>query len=563
MEALRRKLKWLMGIRVAIVTLMLGVSIYFQIGKSAQSIPAYYGLIVATYFLTIVYSLLINRVQDLTPLAYFQIGGDLLFESVLVALTGGVESPFSLLYIISITASSALLFRKGGLVTASAAGILYGGIVDLQYYRVSYQILPNATWLPMTALPVPEIFYNLAINLLGFIMVGYLSGTLAEKLKSAGERLEEKDRDFIGLQEFHECILESIDSGVFTTDVAGRVTSFNRRAEEIVGYAEADVRGRFWWEVFGWPASFGEKGLPPSDLPRRIEEVGRHRDGSPLILGMSLSALHVRGECTGAVGVFQDITPLKKMEEVVRRKQWLATIGEMSAGMAHEIKNPLAALSGAMQVLRKDLRPGDGNRSLLDLALRETERLNGIVNGFLQYARPRPLNLKQYDVNELVDETLRLLEQMSEFSAAIRFVRRLDPGGVSTWLDPDQIRQVCWNLGLNACQAMPDGGTLTVSTRRTAVPAPAGGSVGARGAPGESVEIVFEDTGAGIPQEHLDRIFYPFFTTKEGGTGLGLSVVHRILDEHRGSVHVDSAPGLGTRVRLTLPLGDRMEQEIR
>ena len=560
MDALCRKLKWLMGIRVAIVTLMLGVSIYFQIGKSAQAIPAYYGLIIATYVLTIVYSLLINRLQDLTPLAYFQIGVDLLFETVLVALTGGVESPFSLLYILSITASSALLFRKGGLVTASAAGILYGAIIDLQYYRVYYQILPSATWLPTTALPVPEIFYNLSINLLGFIMVGYLSGTLAEKLKSAGERLEEKDRDLIGLQEFHECILESIDSGVFTTDVGGRLTSFNRRAEEIMGYAETEITGRFWWEVFGWPASMGEKGLPPSDLPRRIEEVGHRRDGSPLILGMSLSVLHVRGECTGAVGVFQDITPLKKMEEMVRRKQWLATIGEMSAGLAHEIKNPLAALSGAMQVLRKDLRPADGNQSLLNLALRETERLNGIVNGFLLYARPHSLNLKHCNVNEVVDDTLRLLEQMSEFSASIRFVRRLAPERVTTWLDPDQIRQVCWNLGLNACQAMPRGGELTVSTRRT--PDVPRGTVGAGVGPAESVEVVFEDTGDGIPAEHLGKIFYPFFTTKEGGTGLGLSVVHRIMDEHRGTVQVDSVQGRGTRVRLTLPLGERVEQEL-
>ena len=552
MEALRLKLKWLMVIRVAIVTLTLGVSIFFQIGKSAQYIPAYYSLIIATYLLTIIYSLLINRVQDLTKFAYVQIGGDILFETALVAITGGVESPFSLLYIISITASSGLLSRMGGLVAASAAGILYGGIVDLQYYRAIYHILPSVTWLSTTELPAPEIYYNLSLNLLAFIMVGYLSGTLAEKLKSSGKRLEEKDRDLTELKEFHRCILESIDSGVFTTDPAGRITSFNRKAEKTLGFAEAEVLGRLWWKVFGWTPPPPTEGVNSLELPSRIEETGRRKDGTQLILGMSFSPLLERGVRTGVVGVFQDITPLKKMEEVVRRKQWLATIGEMSAGMAHEVRNPLAALSGAIQVLRKELHPADANRPLLDLTLRETERLNSIVSGFLQYARPRPLNLKLSDISEVVDETIRLLEQMPEYAASIRFIRKYAHEGVTTLLDPDQMHQVCWNLGLNACQSMPQGGTLTVSTRRT--------SVSADGREGESAEIVFEDTGHGIPPELLGKIFYPFFTTREEGTGLGLSVVHRIMDEHRGSVHIDSVPDQGTRVRLVLPVGQWAEQ---
>jgi len=554
MEALRDKLKWLMGIRVAVVTLTLGVSIYFQIGKTTQSIPAYYSLIVATYLLTILYSLLVNRIKRLVPFAYFQIGVDILFESALVTITGGVESPFSLLYIISITAASAMLSRTGGLAAASMAGICYGAIVDVQYYRSTYEVLPALSVLRKTDLPVPEVFYNLAINILGFIMVGYLSGTLAEKLKSTGKRLEEKARDLTQLREFHRCILESVDSGVFTTDLEGRILSFNRKAEQLLGYAEAEVRGRSWAEVFAWPDDARDQ-LLAAKLPRRMEETGRRKNGNQLIVGMNLAPLHVHGVQTGTVGVFQDITPLRKMEEMVRRKQWLARIGEMSAGMAHEIRNPLAALSGSMQVLRKDLQPSNANRLLLDLALRETERLNGIVSDFLQYARPRPLNLKQCDVNELVDNTLRMLEQTPEYGKTIRFVRRLTPENITTMLDHDQIRQVCWNLGLNACQAMPAGGTLMVSTHRVH------GLVG--GEEGEVVEIVFEDTGEGILLEHLDKVFYPFFTTKEGGSGLGLAMVHRIVDEHRGSVHVDSVPAEGTCVRLMLPVVGEMTQEAR
>ena len=539
MEALRDKLKWLMGIRVAVVTLTLGVLIYFQIGKSTQAIPAYYSLIVATYLLTILYSTLIKRIERLVLFAYFQIGGDILFETALVALTGGVESPFSLLYIISITAASALLSRPGGLAAASVAGILYGAVVDIQYYRSTYEMFPLLSLPRVTDLPVPEIFYNLSINVLGFLMVGYLSGTL-------GERLEKKARDLTELQEIHRFILESIDSGVFTTDSEGRITSFNKKAEAVTGYAKAEVRGWLWWDVFAWPDHVRDHFLPAT-VRGGIEEMSARKDGRKILLGMNLSTLYdEQGIPIGMVGVFQDISLQKKMEEENRRRQWLAKIGEVSAGMAHEIRNPLAALSGSMQVLRKDLRPSDDNRPLLDMALRETERLGGIVSDFLQYARPCQLNLKECDVNELIGHTVSMLEQTPEYSGRIRFIRRLSPERVMALLDPDQMQQVCWNLGLNACQAMPGDGALTVSTHRVS-----GGGEG----DGDAVDIVFEDTGQGILNEHRDKIFDPFFTTKEEGTGLGLSVVHRIMEDHRGRVQVESAEGMGTRVRLTLPAG--------
>ncbi len=538
MDALRSKLKWLMGIRVAVVTLTLGVLIYFQIGKSTESIPAYYSLIVATYLLTILYGVMIKRTERLVLFAYIQIGVDILFETVLVALTGGVESPFSLLYILSITAASALLSQKGGLAAASVAGILYGAIVDIQYYRSTYGMFPFLSLLRATELPVPEIFYNLSINILGFLMVGYLSGTLAE-------RLERKARDLTELQEIHRFILESIDSGVFTTDSEGRLTSFNKKAELVMGYAKADVRGRFWWDVFAWPDDVRDR-FPAATLPGGIEEISVRKDGRRMLLGMNLSTLYdEHGASIGMVGVFQDISLQKKRDEETRRRQWLARIGELSAGLAHEIRNPLAALSGSMQVLRKALRPSDDHRLLLDLAVRETERLNGIVSDFLHYARPRPLNLKDCNINELAQDTVRMLEQTPEYGGRITFVTRLAQEGAWGLLDPDQMRQVCLNIGLNACQAMPSGGTLTVSTRRVAEGEGRGDH--------EAIELVFEDTGAGIPREHREKMFDPFFTTKDTGTGLGLSVVHRIMEDHNGRVQVDSGPGAGTRVRLTLP----------
>jgi two-component system sensor histidine kinase PilS (NtrC family) len=556
MDAFRLKLKWLMGIRVAFVSLTLGVWIYLQLDGETPSIPAY-SLIIATYLLTIIYSLLINRIRSGTGLqvfAYVQIGIDMLCESLLVSITGGVESPFSLLYVMSITAASALLSRRGGLIGASAAAILYGGLVDVQFYRASYDWILSSTWLAPTNLTAPTIFYKLAINVVGFIVVGYLTGTLAEKLKRTDERLENKARALVGFQELHRCILESIESGVFTTDNLGQVTSFNRRAQDITGYSKAEADGYLWWDIFSWSSMLGQKGLDVAEAPARFEEAGQRKDGSRYILGLSLSPLQLEGVRMGLVGVFQDITPWKKMEEAVRRKEWLATIGEMSAGMAHEVRNPLAALSGAIQVLRKDLRPEDANRSLLDLVLRETARLNTIVTDFLQYARPRRLNLQRCDVHDLLDETLRMLEQTSPYDVTINFIRDFAADAVTASLDHDQMRQVCLNLGLNACQSMPQGGSLRVSTRRS--------SLLSAGLEADALEIVFTDTGAGISEEDLGKIFYPFFTTKQGGSGLGLSVVYRILDEHAGTVQVESSLGGGTSVRLVVPAEERVALEI-
>jgi two-component system, NtrC family, sensor histidine kinase PilS len=556
MEALRLRLKWLMGIRVAFVSLTLGVWIYLQLDGGTPGIPAY-SLIIATYLLTIVYSFLINRIRSAVGLqvfAYVQIGIDMLCESLLVSITGGVESPFSLLYVMSITAASALLSRRGGLIGASAAAILYGGLVDVQFYRTSYDLLRSSTWLAPTNLTAPTIFYKLAINVVGFIVVGYLTGTLAEKLKRTGERLEKKARALVGFQELHRCILESIESGVFTTDQEGQVTSFNRRAQDITGYSKAEVYGYLWWDLFSWSSTLGQKGLDVAEAPARFEDAGQRKDGSRYILGLSLSPLQLEGVRMGLVGVFQDITPWKKMEENMRRKEWLATIGEMSAGMAHEVRNPLAALSGAIQVLRKDLRPEDANRSLLDLVLRETARLNTIVTDFLQYARPRRLKLQRCDVHDLLDETLRMLEQMPPYDVTINFIRDFAADAATASLDHDQMRQVCLNLGLNACQSMSHGGSLRVSTRRS--------SLLTGGLEAEALEIVFTDTGAGISQEDLGKTFSPFFTTKQGGSGLGLSVVYRILDEHAGTVHVESVVGEGTSVRLVLPAEERVALEI-
>jgi two-component system sensor histidine kinase PilS (NtrC family) len=277
----------------------------------------------------------------------------------------------------------------------------------------------------------------------------------------------------------------------------------------------------------------------------RFEVECKRSDGNRLILGMTLAPLHERGEKTGLVGIFKDLTQIRDLEEEMRRKEWLASLGEMSAGMAHEIRNPLGALAGAMQMLRKDLHADDTNQRLMDIAVREATRLDTIITEFLQYARPPALNLAEYDLNKVLAETLDLVHHEARSRTDITLTAVPCPGSLPAQVDQDQMKQAFWNLAVNAFDAMPKGGQLTIATECR--------KVDVAGRKAEVVEISFQDTGEGIPKSNLDKIFLPFFTTKKRGSGLGLAAVHRIIDLHGGWIKVDSQEGDGTRFGVCLP----------
>jgi two-component system sensor histidine kinase PilS (NtrC family) len=549
-EEIRAKLKWLMVLRVVIVTVLLGASIVLQVGYGhiGKTTTSFSYLIASTYCLTIVYSLLLNRLKSLTPFAYVQIFFDLIYETLLVYLTGGIESPFSPFYMITSIAASVILGRKGGGLTASMASVLFGLLVDLQFFG----------FLPETGASTfsnRETLYFLFLNVVGFLTVAYLSGGLAEKLSLTRERLKEKAAGLAELKAFHEHVVQSMSTGLMTTGLSGGITSFNRAAEEIIGYRYGEVKERPWWEIFGSPdlkdLISAEK---PLMEPFRFDRECRRKDGGALVLGMTVSPLkNEEGQQIGGVWIFQDLTRIRKMEMEIEHKKRLATIGEMAAGMAHEIRNPLASLSGSMQVLSRDPRLDDEeSHRLMEIALQETERLNSIITAFLLYARPSPLNKKRWDMNQLVKDTLSLLRKGKEYQDNIDIQSNLASGDLEAVVDADQIRQVFWNLSINSCQAMPRGGRLLVTTRPVTMPPD-------RKSPETAwVEVTFSDTGQGIQKEHMDKIFYPFFTTKDRGSGLGLSIVHRVIEAHQGRVHVESQPGEGTRFILLLPVGESL-----
>lgn len=532
-----------MALRVAAVTLFLGLSISFQV-ESGERVLTFSALIVTTYGLTILYALALTRLTSLralTSFAYAQLGMDLLLETFLVVRTSGVESPFSVFYAITVTLASLTLGRGGGLATSGLSVLLFGVVTNVQFYGIVVQ------WLPRTRLGLPETIETLVAHVLALIAVGVLSGHLAEQLRKKDQTLAEKERGLSRLQAFHENVLESLSSGVFTTDSAGLITSFNRAAQEITGQTLDQVRQRPWGEVFTWNQQdlFGVDAMSLS-TPHRFETEGERADGSRLVLGMTLSPLTETGQRTGLVGVFQDLTPMRVMEEEMQRREWLARIGEMSAGMAHEIRNPLAALAGSMQMLKKDLDLDETNQRLMDIAIRETARLDSTITEFLLYARPRELNLKECDLNGVLTDTMDLIQHESASRKNLTVLTHLGSGAMTVEVDQDQIKQVFWNLATNAFEAMPNGGKLTIYTRRRRM------AVGNR--IGDIIEIGFEDTGQGIKKEDLDKIFLPFFTTKKEGSGLGLATVHRIIDLHGGWIRVESREGKGSRFVVCLPL---------
>ncbi len=533
-----------MGWRVVIVTLLLGLSLAFQVTRG-ERVETFYALIIFTYTATLFYAFLSRQLTDpehLVQFAWAQIVVDFLLETILIARTGGIESPFAVLYVISVTVASLVPRRRVGLLTASLCIILFGVLTNVQLYG----LVEGWGWLPHTRLSAAETLHAFGVYSLSFWVVGYLSAALADQLGQADHSLWEKEQGLTRLQAFHENIVQSISSGVFTTDEHGRITSFNPAAQEATGYNLEQVKGRLWRDVFNW-----HQGQPDTD---RIEGAAVHlrfdvecqrADGSRLILGMTLAPLHERGGETGLVGVFKDLTEVRDLEEEMRRKEWLANLGEMSAGMAHEIRNPLGALAGAMQMLRKDLLTDETSQRLMDIAVREARRLNGIITEFLQYARPPALNLSECDLNKVLAETIDLVQHEARARKNIIISTVSCAETLPVQVDQDQMKQVFWNLATNAFDAMPKGGHLTITTGCR--------KVDVAGKKAEVAEVSFQDTGEGIPKHNLGKIFLPFFTTKNRGSGLGLAAVHRIVDLHGGWIKVESQEGEGTRFVVCVP----------
>ena len=520
-HALNSRLKALIAFRALFITLLLGASFLFKIEYLWSPHPKLISYFIITlYSLTIIYSLLLTRVKNLLLFGYIQLILDVITEISLIFITGGIESWFSFTLILTVLASSIVLNKRAGYIMASLSSIFYGLLLDLQFYGmlpVDYQGVMNEK----------QFLFNIFIHITSLYITAYLSGYLSYSLEKTSEKLKEKDSSLKDLEFFNTKIIESLPSGLFTTDINGTVLIFNHAAELILGKKKEAVKGNTINTV-----------LPFLDLPpkiRRYESILSANTDSEKIIGLNISVLRdINGNETGFIGIFQDLSQIKKLESEMKNKEKWAAIGELSANIAHEIRNPLASLRGSIEILKEGKLSEKHKERLMNIALSEMDRLNNTISDFLAYSSPKPLEIKLIDLHSILDSTLELLINL-ENKGKISIKKDFE-GQLLSHVDPEKIRQVFWNLGINAYEAMENGGELTVSTENT----PA------------HVTISFSDTGPGISQSYINKIYYPFFTTKEAGTGLGLSIAYRIIEEHNGRLIVTSNPGVKTTFKIIL-----------
>jgi len=532
---------WLIGARAATVTVLLGSAILIQINDpSSLDVDPFFYLIGLTYGLTAFYAVTVHWAAQHRWLVDVQLAADALIVSAVVLLSGGVTSYFSSLYALPIVAAAVLQFRRGGLLVGILSTLMFAGVVLAQY--------TGALTLPLQDLPAPRVaIFSVGLNAFGFVSVAVLSGYLAEGLRRADARLQRASSQLADLQAFNQHVIDSLTSGLLTTDPVGRVRTFNRAAEAITGTTAEEAAGRPVAEVLQLPPGFESPSAAPGLSGRgRVETPYRRPDGHHVELGFSASPLMTPAGTTGWLYTFQDVTEIKRTEREMRVQQRLAAVGEMAAGIAHEIRNPLASMSGSIQILRQELPLTEEQAQLMDIVLRESERLNDTIRSFLAYAKPQRLTTKRLDLRKVVRDTATLLQNSTEIRDDHEIALDLPDSPVWYEADEGQIRQVVWNLATNGLRAMPEGGQLTLSAVAEQIAA------AAVGMPGDVVFSV-RDQGVGIPPEEIDQIFQPFRGAFARGTGLGLAIVHRIVSDYGGEINVTSQPSAGTTVQVRLP----------
>ena len=540
---LRRKVGWLIAIRAVISTLLLGSATFAQItAPGSFQVDPFFFLIGLTYALTIIYAATLRLVNQRRWLVEVQLGGDALIITAFIYFTGGITSYFSSLYVLPIVAASTLQFRRGGLLVATLSAILYGGLVGTQYLAASGLLQDPRLATSALVLPARSVAeYTYALNAFGFFAVAWLSGSLAESLRSTGVQLQQASSEIADLQALNQHVIDSLPSGLATTDNTQRILTFNHAAESITGLPARSVLGRPIAEVLQLSPEMLQ--ALSADLSgaraRRSEIQYRREDGGRIEIGLSAAYLETPGGRAGYLFTFQDVTDIKKLEHNARLQQRLAAVGEMAAGIAHEIRNPLASMSGSIQILRQELPLSVEQGQLMDIVLRESERLNTTIRSFLAYARPRRFAIARFDVRSALNDTALLLRNSAEVREG--HVVDVDVPATELWYEADegQIKQIVWNLATNGLRAMPEGGRLRL--------------LAAMESSSEGVVITVEDEGVGIPSEELDGLFQPFHGRFVKGSGLGLAIVHRIVTDYNGEIQVSSQPGNGTTVSVRLP----------
>lgn len=528
-------LRWLIGLRLVVVSgLFMGVLIIQLNTQLILQLRYFYGLILLSYGLSLGYLILFLQRVPTRIQAAIQLVGDLAVVTGFVYFTGGLYSPFSFLYL-TVIVVAAVLLRGGGLIFAGLAAITYGALVDLLVFGL-LPMPPNLGGVHASP-PSSQVLNQIMIHVVGFVLVALLVSYLTESLRSARSQLVEESERAKQYAALTDHVVRSVGAGILAADLEGRVLHVNPAGSRILGLADADAAtGQPLQDVM--PLLGQNWGLLCTRIRNRstVRVEATHRD-SGLHLGLTAGPLTDENDAVvGFIVNFQDVSEAELELERERLRERMAATGEMASRVAHEIKNPLASISGSAQVLSTIEGLDDTSRRLLRIVVDESRRLSNILDGFLDFTRTRPTTVGPCDIGRLLRDCVDLLRRSPEVTPD-HTIQLDSPEALVIPGQDSLLRQVFWNLSRNAIQAMPGGGRLVISARTR----------------DGAAWLEWRDTGVGMSEEIRTRVFEPFMTTRADGTGLGLTVVYAAVQEHGGSIAITSAPGAGTRVVVELP----------
>lgn len=533
-DSIRSQVVWYLFLRVIFISLFLGGTIFFQtriqFAATEIQLTCLYLLFGVSYLEALASAAFLATIKHWTQFILVQLIWDLCFATALIVITGGVESPFSFLYILVILVASSFFALREILVIAAVAAILFGGVLDLQFYGYWPSILISPG--RITVEP-RQVMFSVFLNLTAFLLSAVLAGIFASRLRRSQQELVQQLIDFEELERMNRAISACTPSGLMLINTEGRIRSFNRAAEKITGYSLQQVYDRDVREMFPYlfVLDAGAFRVVQHD---DVEIV--NRQGELRILGYSSSLVQITPEQSSELLIsFEDLTDFKQMEERLNRADRLAAVGKLASGLAHEIRNPLASISGSVQLLMESASLHADDRHLMNIVVREADRLGRLLGDFLSFARPAQPHCQSVNLNELICEITQMLCRDQRF-AQIIVVNKIN-SQVCWSADEAQLRQVLWNLFSNAAEAMPSGGKVIVGIETRA----------------GNEFFYIEDEGPGIPAELREKIFDPFFTTKDHGSGLGLSITYTIVAAHNAEIHLQSTSQGGARFEIFWP----------